>query len=410
MKKSLLPLCAACLAYAALLLSRPAVATAAVRTSLIFCAEKLIPALLPFLFISALFLNTGALNRLGKLLAPVTGRLFRLPEICGGVILFSLIGGYPVGLAMAGNLVKSGEIPPEDARRMTRFCLNPGPAFVVLGIGQGLFGDGKIGWILFASLITSALLIGLILPRKTAKSLQKLKKIQCSPPTPRNLGDCFSEAIRHATSQMLNICVFTILFATICGFLPLFLPNSHVIALTNALLEVSAGTAAAAGYGSIAAMAAVLAWGGLCVHLQCLSAIIACGQSFLKFIFWRVFHAALAALVCRVLLIFFPLTVTETSLSVNAVPAASLWQISALSALGLAAMGVGVLVEVFRNEDTGGYTTPQSAKPSSAFANAAKSSREWKEISSTPGFEKSLPRTRIFRPKPSLRHNSTSSK
>ena len=56
----------------------PEVCAGAVREGLSLCLSTLIPALFPFFAVSGLLTRLGAVDRLGRLMAPVTGTLFRL--------------------------------------------------------------------------------------------------------------------------------------------------------------------------------------------------------------------------------------------------------------------------------------------------------------------------------------------
>ncbi|MDR1410138.1 MAG: hypothetical protein LBJ12_07765 [Oscillospiraceae bacterium] len=337
--------CAACLAYSALLLSHPAVGAAALRDGLFLCAERLVTSLLPFLFIAGFMLRSGAAASLGKVLTPLSRRIFHLPGICAPVILMALTGGYPVGLNLIAVLAHTGQISAADARRMTRFCLGAGPAFVVLGIGQSLFGSSRAGWLLFAALITSALVIGLILPHKKNPIDIPNSPESTSSSTLPTISKVLTESIENAARQMLQICVWTLLFGTLCAYLPLFLRNEYSLHTGRALLEVTAGTQALAAFGSLPLIAAALAWGGLCVHCQVLSQLRECGQSLPRFWFWRIIHMALAALFCRALLAIFPIPSADLSVSVSAGLSMQMWQFSAPAALGLAAMGLGLIMQ-----------------------------------------------------------------
>jgi len=347
--------CAACLAYAVLSLAFPAAGTAALREGLVLCAERLIPSLLPFLFIAGFMLRSGAADAIGWALAPLTRRVLRLPGICAPVILMSLIGGYPVGPGLTAALAQSGRITSDDSRRMTRFCFGAGPAFAVLGIGQGLLGSAQAGWIIYAAQAVSALTIGLIIPKnEAARGRNKDRGNHLNPDTStlmsdtsckryQSIGGALTESVRSAARQMLLICVWTLLFGTLCAYLRLFVHNEYLLQAACALLEVTAGARALASTGSLPLIAAALAWGGLCVHFQIHTSLGHCGRCLWSFILWRLAQAALAALLCRVLLLIFPVVLADPSVSVSAAPAVRMWQLSAPAAVGLAMMGIGLL-------------------------------------------------------------------
>ena len=344
-------LCTICLAYAALLLARPAVGAAALRDGLILCAERLIPSLLPFLVLAGFVLRSGMAAAIGKTLSPLTNRVFRLPGVCAPVILMALIGGYPVGLSLTASLVHSNQLSPADARQMTRFCFAAGPAFVVLGIGQSLLNSPKAGWIIFTALAVSALIIGLIIPQKTQDKTHyhnpEQDKINHRIVL---LSTALTDSVKSAVQQMLLICIWTLLFSTLCAYLQLFVHSDYVLTAGQAMLEVTAGTQALTSLSSLPLITAALAWGGLCVHVQLLDSLKQCGQKLWRFMLWRLVHAVLAALLCHALLIVFPVVLPDLSVSVSAIPSARLWQFSAPAAMGLAAMSVGLLLTISRNQ------------------------------------------------------------
>jgi sporulation integral membrane protein YlbJ len=344
-KLKIFSLCAVSLAYAALLLLRPAAGAEALRGGLSVCAERLIPSLLPFMILSDFILRSGAAEAIGIALSPLSRRLFRLPGVCAPVIFMSLTGGYPVGISLTASLAAKGRISAANARRMTRFCFGAGPAFTVLGVGRSLFGSLKAGWLLFAAVALSALIIGLISPGKTEPSPKKMIR----PPLNAEFQSpsaALAEAVRVSSLQMLQICAWTLLFASLCAYLRLFAPTEAVAGVGAIFLEVTAGTRAASSLGSLPVIAAALGWGGLCVYFQLYAHLRQSGQSFARFALWRLVHAALAALICAALLTVFPVELTEMAVSVSALPSARLWRLSAPAAAGLAAMGIGLLLRI----------------------------------------------------------------
>ncbi|MDR0883757.1 MAG: hypothetical protein LBN05_04025 [Oscillospiraceae bacterium] len=342
-----LALCALCLLAAGLMLARPNLAVVAMREGLLLCANRLIPALLPFLALATFVLRSGAADSLGRALAPLTRRVFRLPNICAPVILMALVGGYPVGLNLTAQLVRGGQITRADARRMSRFCVSAGPAFVVMGIGAGLLGSNRAGWILFAAVTVSALFLGLFVPCVGARH-----EVPCGydvplpPPQPLLLSRAFTQSAESAARQMLHICVWTLLFGLVSAYLPLFVHGENALHAARAVLEVTAGTASLAALRSLPLLAAALAWGGLCVHAQVLEPLRDCGQTLPRFWGGRLAHATLAAIVCQGLLWIFPTPLPDLLTAVSVLPAAKLWQFSAPAAVGLAAMGVGLLMDI----------------------------------------------------------------
>ncbi|MBR7092879.1 MAG: hypothetical protein IKI50_06850 [Clostridia bacterium] len=152
---------AALLAAAAALLLLPRAAAAGVSRGLSLCAAVLIPSLFPFLILSGFFVRSGLCAALARPLRPVTMALFGLPGCCAPAILLAFVGGYPTGAAAVGELYKQGLINEAQARRMLRFCVCAGPAFLVGAVGADMLGSPRYGWLLYAAHAAAALLIGI---------------------------------------------------------------------------------------------------------------------------------------------------------------------------------------------------------------------------------------------------------
>jgi hypothetical protein len=68
-----------------------------------------------------------------------------------------MIGGFPTGARTLSAMVGAGKMRRQDAERMLAFCVNPGPAFVLVAVGQKMFGSPQIGWCCWPDSLLSAL-------------------------------------------------------------------------------------------------------------------------------------------------------------------------------------------------------------------------------------------------------------
>ena len=73
-----------------------------------------------------------------------------------------IISGYPVGAKIVNKFVEEGTCTKSEAERMLAFTNNSGPLFIIGTVGISLFGDTKIGIILFITHILACLTVGLI--------------------------------------------------------------------------------------------------------------------------------------------------------------------------------------------------------------------------------------------------------
>ena len=171
-KKALrrLPLLFAALCAAALIVALPSVSAAGVKKGLLVCASSAVPSLYPFCVLSAFFVRSGLCGYLGKLLEKPVRILFNLPGSAGAAACMSFVAGYPVGAGMTAALFEQGRISQADAQRMTLFCVNAGPAFVIGGVGAGMLGSARAGAVIFSSLTLASLTLGLLtrfIPRES---------------------------------------------------------------------------------------------------------------------------------------------------------------------------------------------------------------------------------------------------
>lgn len=275
----------------------------AVRDALSLCGELLIPSLFPMMIVSALFLQTGTAVQLGRLLSPVTRRLFALPGCAGSVFLTAMVGGYPVGARGIRALLDTGQISPAQARRMTLFCVGAGPGFVVSVVGGGLFGRPALGAVLLSAQILSAVLLG-ILSRFTepvaSSAPETLKSPVRSP-----FSTALTDSVREAASAILSLCAFVLAFSALQALLNQF-PFFRIPCMSrllSVLSEVTEGVKVARAIGSPILAAFALGWGGLCVHVQ-IRAVSGIGSRW--FLLFRLLHGLFAAACTFLMLALLP--------------------------------------------------------------------------------------------------------
>lgn len=328
-----------------ILFSAPAVCTRGVREGLVLCGNTVIPSLFPFMCISGFLVRSGLCEAFGRVAAPVTTRLFRLSGESAGVILMSLVGGFPIGVKMAAQLYDTGRIGEEEAKRVCLFCMNAGPAFVITAVGSAVLGSVRAGVILYSSLCLSALLLGIgcrFLAKEKLPSAQKGRPVFLHNP-----ATALSQAVKEAMSSMLQICAWVVLFGALGAYIDTLPFSPRTDLLINCILEVTGGVNAAAGRLSLPANAAVLAFSGLSVHCQVLGDLKHCGVRYGAFLAARIAAAALSAGACAVLLHFFPCEISAFAGSGDLIPVA--YSVSVPSFAALMLMSILLILEVEPN-------------------------------------------------------------
>ena len=331
-------------AAASVLILRSSEAAAGARYGLSLCAGTVIPAVFPFMALCVFACESPAASFFSRLLS-LPAKLFRLPGNCGGILLASLIGGYPSAAKCAGDYYKSGLIGRETAERLLTFCVNAGPPFLLFAVGKAVFGSVRTGAFLWVSQLASSMVIGL-LGALFAKKPEKAP--DACPFSGRGAASSATHAVIAAADACFTMCAFitaacalTELFdaGTLAGFFQKY-PISRV--LFDGLFEVTSGCTEAGRLGGAAGIltaAGIASFSGISVILQVAGILEGSGIRLGKFLLSRPLHGLLTAAFCGVLLRMFPEAVesavsfdgvTEAAISASAPAAVSLLCMTAL--------------------------------------------------------------------------------
>lgn len=303
-----LALTAACLALCLILICFSPAAKSGIMDALKLCANILIPSMFPFLVLSNFIALSSVSSTVGKGIGGIISRLFRLPENASSVLLLSLTAGYPTGAVMVSSLLEHQEIDRETGARLLKFCFNSGLPFAVTAVGSFMLNDRKAGFVLFLSNLLSTLLIGLTDRRGRPKCAREYLLSY-----PLNAPDALTESVKKGSAAMLNVCAYVILFGALNGLAGTIEAIQPVYRFLLPLLEITSGTAACIKSVSLPLLAFYLGFGGLCIHLQLLFAVRQTGMKIGAYFKCRLLQAGLSYLICRLLLLFFPVTETVFS-------------------------------------------------------------------------------------------------
>ena len=270
-----------------LLLAFPRETSAYALEGVELCLRSVIPSLFPFFVLTALFRERAIPSRLGKRLAPVSRRCFRLSGAGGSVLLLGLVSGYPVGAAAASALYRSGGCGKEEAQRLLILANNCGPAFLLGILGGRVFGRTGPAFVLLAVHIAVTLWLTVLLG--ALPSPPPKEEIPEASPAP--LSAAFSSAVLRAGRSVLIVCAYVILFSVPVRFLP-------EQPLLRGILELTAGLSAMEGFSpeSAAVAAFLLGWGGLSVCAQVLRHAGEAGLSAAPYLAGRFLHGLVSAL------------------------------------------------------------------------------------------------------------------
>lgn len=272
-----------------LLLAKSREAAEGVRDGIGICLNQAVPSLFLFLVLAEWLRLSGAAGALAKPFG-LLAKLLGIPRQGVPVFLLSLIGGYPVGPRMLGEMARKGEISPKTAGKLLCCTVNASPAFLIAGVAVPCFGSVKIGAVMFLCQALSALLTGMLARLFWGGSREEgaAREEERLPP-----GDAFVGAVTGGGKSMLTICAFVIVFTVLIRAAE-SLPG---LAGWTGLLEVTAGCAGLPGgpfWETLVLATVYTSFGGLCVWMQAAAMLRGSGVGMGKFILMRGIHVFLS--------------------------------------------------------------------------------------------------------------------
>lgn len=287
-KKNLFFIGLTCMTFFVLLLHAD-VGLQGARAGLTTCWQTILPSLLPYFILTGLLTRLGIPALLTRWLTPMMSRLFRVSGAGAGAFILGVSGGYPLGAVAVAELYRAGEVDESDGARLLAFCNNSGPAFILGAVGVGIFGDIRIGILLYLIHVFSALLTGLLLAkgRGTYTPRQIPPRIQMIP-----FSKALTDAVSAALVALVRICGFVVFFSVVTRILwtlDLIQVGSLILhqflgveiqwlcALLAGILELGGGIATLSGMPvsplNLALAAFILGWGGISVQCQTMAVV-----------------------------------------------------------------------------------------------------------------------------------------
>lgn len=265
----------------ALILCFPAVAGAGMRAGLTLCAHAVIPSVFPSLILTDLLFSrpTEVIEgTLGRLFA----RFFRVSPRGAVGWIAGLLCGFPVGAITVASDVRQGLISREEGEYLLSFVNNTGPAFLVGGVGLGLFGSAKVGWALYLLQIPVSLSVGFLFRPKAPFCRTRCADSGIAAPDP-------VASIVRASEGCVRIVGFVCFFSVLSSLISLFLPEGPTLALASSCLEVGTGVARAASlavpFPALPLAAFAVCFSGASVCLQTFAALNGTGMR--RSFYWR---------------------------------------------------------------------------------------------------------------------------
>ena len=314
-----------CITFAAAFIIFPQEISAGVKQGAAVWLDVLLPSLFPFMTLCQFATLTGVLQPLAIPLRPLL-RLLNLPDGMCTALLASVTGGYPAGAKSLATMVSSKMLSKDEAGTALCFSVNPGPAFVVVAVGRGMFSNMGLGWMLWASQLISTLIVAFMATRGRRISDIKPHYIPAAEALVASVSGC--------AAAMFSIGAYVILFSSIGSVLLSLAPK--LAPYITGVLEVTSGCALAPSFGVYGAYIAafMIGFSGISVICQVMSiakeARIPCGG----LVRWRIVSGLISPAVLYLLLRLFP-QVVQTSTGYVGASYSSNHIITALCLIGM---------------------------------------------------------------------------
>jgi sporulation integral membrane protein YlbJ len=283
-----------------------------VRSSLELCYEMIIPTLFPFFICSGILIYSGFCETLSKCFRFCMKPLFGVSPAGASAFVLGIISGYPLGAVTAGQLYEGGYISKVEAERLCAFCNNSGPLFVIGSVGAAVYGNIRLGIMLYATHILAALTVGIIFRFYKRADYSAPPTVMTTPD--RSVGEVISIALNNAVSNMLVVCGAVVFFGMagrlIIDLLPL---DGALYAVASGIIEFVNGTVKTAGLDvdmgiKLVMTAFIVGFAGMSVHAQVIAVIARYGFSLVPYFVGKLLHGILAALYTMICLSLFPVS------------------------------------------------------------------------------------------------------
>lgn len=287
----------------ALLLS-PNICISAAKDGLLLWFNKVLPSLLPFIILINILSGLNVMGVISSIASPLTRKLWKLPGSSLLIFIMGFVAGYPMGAKMVKELLDNGTLSPCEAQKTLCFSNNCGPLFIIGTIGALMLSSTSKGYFLLLIHVSSALLVSLIFSFYD-NSVPTRGRGHSSLPNTSTLkfSVLFNESIKNAMDTIVYIGGYIIFFCVLAKIITAssiihyilhspFISSTYetaFLSLVTGLLELSNGASLTSMSNlstvySLALIAFMIGFGGLCVHFQASYILGNCGFSLAPYI------------------------------------------------------------------------------------------------------------------------------
>ncbi len=307
----------------------------AVKSGLSLWATSVIPSLFPFFVATELLLHTNIFSLFQKFLNCFMRPLFNVSGEGSFAFIMGIISGYPIGAKIACDFRKKNICSKVECERLLSFTNNSGPLFIIGTVGISMFGNSTIGLLLFISHLLGSITVGFIFKfwhkNSNSKEYHSVNVSTRDVVNFSNLGEVLAESIKQATSTILLIGGFIVIFSCLISILrssnifyyftitltPLFnflkIDINFISALLTGFLEITSGIKQISLIHikqisvNLVLTSFLLGFGGISILLQVYSIVSKTDLSIKPYIIGKILHGFISAFYTFLIFEYFPM-------------------------------------------------------------------------------------------------------
>lgn len=278
------------------ILIRPEASVAGAQRAMRLWCGSVAPALFPFLALLPALTGPEACAAYNAALSRMMRPLFGLPGAAAPALFIGMISGSPGGALAVRRVAGETGMRCAEARRVALALSGLSPAYLILGVGQGLYGSAALG-VRLALIQACAQLILLALLRYMDSGDDARVEPLTDAARERN-------PVHAAVESVLAICGYMVLFSAVACAAASFAGEwvGMALLLVADLPSGLAGLAQWQAPGRMLIQGAAIGFGGLCIAAQNLDAVRALGVCARDYFAVRGVAAGLTACACGLLL------------------------------------------------------------------------------------------------------------
>lgn len=272
----------------AIILLEPQSAVNGAQKAMYMWAHSVAPALFPFLALMPVLTGPDACAAYRRLFSKIMGKLFSLPGQAAPAVIIGMISGSPGGAYAVRRIAAQGGMSRADACRVALSVCGVSPAYLILGVGQGLYGSAKMG-VQLALIQASVQIAMLILLRGsfTGRNAGVSYMIENNLPNP----------MRAAVESILCVCGYMVLFSSTAAATARWIGKDAgrclllVADLPSGLAELSKWNIRS----NIFMLGGAIGFGGLCIAAQNMDILKTIGVNTGEYLAAKMISAALVS-------------------------------------------------------------------------------------------------------------------